>query len=275
MQEAADGVVTLIVFGAIALFAWLGVAGYLRNRKANVVTVYDYEAGLKFVQGKLVETLPPGRYIKGGFLSAADDTIIERVDMREQTFAVAGQEILTQDNLPVRVTVVVRWRIGDAALQKRTAASPATRLYETVQVFLRKRVGVTTLDALLADREQVTAGAVGELEAEAAKAGLVLIAIDMRDLTLVGGAKQAYADLWRAQKEGLSALERARGELAALRTLANAARMLKGNPELMNLRLLQALNGQPGKAAPTVVLGGGGGLLPVSRDPAPDGGDAE
>ena len=48
--------------------------------------------------------------------------------------------------------------------------------------------------------------------------------------------------------------------------LANAARMLKGNPELMNLRLLQVIAGGPGKQAATVVLGGGSGLLPVSNN---------
>lgn len=270
MSEAADGLITLILLGVVAIITWIGVTNARRNNKANIVTVYEYEVGLKFVEGKLVETLPPGKYVKGSFLKSGDDTIIERVEMREQTFAVAGQEILTQDNLPVRVTVVVRWKVGDAALQKRMLPNPATRLYESAQVFLRRRVGTLTLDALLADRDAITAGAVEEMTASAAEVGLVLIGVEMRDLTLVGAAKQAYSDLWRAQKEGLAALERARGEQAALRSLANAARMLKGNPELMNLRLLQALQGQPGKPAPTVVLGGAGGLLPVSKDPAPD-----
>jgi hypothetical protein len=62
--------------------------------------------------------------------------------------------------------------------------------------------------------------------------------------------------------------KRARGEQAALRSLANSARLLKGNPELMNLRLLHALAGQPGKEAPTVVLGGASGIVPVSKGAA-------
>ena len=66
-------------------------------------------------------------------------------------------------------------------------------------------------------------------------------------------------------------VERARAEQASLRSLANSARMLKGNPELMNLRLLQALNGGPGKPAPTVVLGGAQGLMPVSSATEEDG----
>lgn len=267
MSETADGFLFGFIFLGLIVAAWIGVGAWARGRKAGIVTVYDYETGLKFVAGKLVAALTPGRYNTWNF---ANDTIIERVDLREQTFAVAGQEVLTQDNMPVRVTVVMRWKIVDAIAQKRALSNPATRLYEAAQVFLRKRIASLTLDALLADREKITENAVAELAGEAAAIGLSVTGLDMRDLTLVGAAKQAYADLWRAQKEGLAALERARGEQAALRSLANAARMLKGNPELMNLRLLQALQGQPGKAPPTVVLGGAGGLLPVSKDPAPD-----
>ena len=68
-----------------------------------------------------------------------------------------------------------------------------------------------------------------------------------------------------------AALERARGEHAALRALANAARMLKGNPELMNLRLLQVAERGGGKA-PTLVLGAPTGLQAVSpyAEPEPD-----
>lgn len=72
----------------------------------------------------------------------------------------------------------------------------------------------------------------------------------------------------RARREGEAALECARGEQAALRSLANAARLLKGNPELHALRVLQALAASPGKVPPTLVLGAGA-LLPTGSA-APD-----
>jgi regulator of protease activity HflC (stomatin/prohibitin superfamily) len=144
------------------------------------------------------------------------------------------------------------------------ASSPSGQLYESVQVGLRVRVGAHKLDDLMANRALIDAGLADELAPALAPLGLTIEKLAVRDINLVGASKQAFADLWKAQKEGLAALERARGEQAALRALANAARMLKGNPELMNLRLLQALAGGPGKQAATVVLGGGAGLLPVS-----------
>jgi hypothetical protein len=76
-----------------------------------------------------------------------------------------------------------------------------------------------------------------------------------------GDLKKAFAQVVIARKQGLAALERARGETAALRNLANAARMLEGNPELMQLRLLQEIGESTGN---TIVLG-----LPASTTPLP------
>ena len=76
-----------------------------------------------------------------------------------------------------------------------------------------------------------------------------------------GELKRTFAQVVTARKEGLAALERARGETAALRNLANAARTMEGNPALMQLRVLQEIGKSPGN---TVVLG-----LPAAMSPLP------
>lgn len=265
MEEIIPSFFVLVGVAVLAFIAWATIGGAWAKREKGVVTVYDYETGLHFERGKLTGALPPGRYP-----TWPAPVVIERVDLREQSFAVTGQEILTQDNLPVRVSATVRWKITDAVMWKRAAANLSSRLYESAQVVLRRRIAGRTLDALLADRAALETGLAAEIAGDVAGYGVEIISADVRDLNLVGVAKQAYADLWRAQKEGLAALERARGEQASLRALANAARMLKGNPELMNLRVLAALQGQPGKTAPSVILGGAPGLVAVSKDAAVD-----
>jgi hypothetical protein len=74
--------------------------------------------------------------------------------------------------------------------------------------------------------------------------------------------KRAFADVLKAKQEGQAALERARGESAALRNLANAARVLEGNPALMNLRLMQSLTAAQ-HAGNTLVVGVPGGFVPL------------
>ena len=76
--------------------------------------------------------------------------------------------------------------------------------------------------------------------------------------------KRAFADVLKAKQEGQVALERARGESAALRNLANAARVLEGNPALMNLRLMQSL-ATAQNAGSTLVLGIPGGFVPLKN----------
>jgi regulator of protease activity HflC (stomatin/prohibitin superfamily) len=69
--------------------------------------------------------------------------------------------------------------------------------------------------------------------------GVKLLSVEIRDLMLPGDLKRIFAQEVQARKEGLAALERARGERAALRSLANAARLVQDNPALLQLRLLQ------------------------------------
>jgi len=86
--------------------------------------------------------------------------------------------------------------------------------------------------------------------------------VEAKDLMFSGDIKKAFAQAVTARKEGQAALERARGETAALRNLANAARVLDANPALMQLRVLQQIGGTTGN---TVVLGlsGSGTPLPL------------
>jgi regulator of protease activity HflC (stomatin/prohibitin superfamily) len=238
---------------------------FFSTREAKRVTLLEHETGIKYVDGKFAEVLSAGRHA-----TWPGQITIVRLDTRDQTISVPGQEVLTADKVTVRASLVMTYRVADARTYQSKSTNPYAHLYQAAQVALRERVALRSLDDLLADRGGVTDGVAAALDTEAKTLGLGVSVVRLLDLTLVGAAKQAYADLWKAQKEGLAALERARGEQAALRALANAARMLKGNPELMNLRLLQALAGAPGKAPPTIVLGGGGGLLPVQSSPDGD-----
>ncbi|MGE0828265.1 MAG: slipin family protein [Hyphomonadaceae bacterium] len=258
-----EQLIVILAAAALALAAlWIVralVAGLWTKYDRGRVTIFDYEIGVRYREGVQTDLLGPGRYT-----TWPEPVHITRVDMRVLVLAVPGQEMLTADKLPLRASVLVSYRVVDARAFARNSASPSNNLYQNVQTALRARIAARTLDDALADRDAITTGLAQELEKEAALLGLSVSAVKLLDLTLVGQSKQAYADLWKAQKEGLAALERARGEQASLRALANAARMLKGNPELMNLRLLQALSAAPGKAAPTIVLGAGAGILPVA-----------
>jgi regulator of protease activity HflC (stomatin/prohibitin superfamily) len=256
----------VLAIAGVAL-GWVVVQGLMiaaARRRNGLVTVYEHETGLKIVRGVVTEELGPGRYAT--WPHAVE---IERHDLRERSLTVQSQEVLTADKLPVRLSLLVGWKVQNAKSFRATHESPHSRLYEAAQVALRERAAQKPLDDIAADRGALQDGLAEVVKAKLANLSIEIVSVQIKDITLVGASKQAYADLWKAQMEGLAALERARGEQASLRALANAARMLKGNPELMNLRVLQALQAKPGQAPPSVILGNAPGLMPVSTTPAP------
>jgi regulator of protease activity HflC (stomatin/prohibitin superfamily) len=162
---------------------------------------------------------------------------------------VGSQEILTSDSVQLRLTAIVGFRVADPPRAVHDVESYEQELHVAVQLALRMVVGEATAEALLEQRLDHSKR-LKELVSERAIAlGLELFEIDLRDVMLPGDVKTAFAEVLRARAEGRAALERARGESAALRNLANAARLIEANPALMNLRLLQTMaqgSGVPG-----------------------------
>jgi hypothetical protein len=88
--------------------------------------------------------------------------------------------------------------------------------------------------------------------------GIELLSVEARDLMVSGEIKRAFAGVVTARKEGEAALERARGETASLRNLANAGRMVEDNPGLLQLRMLQQLGASPGSSVVLTMRDGAG-----------------
>ena len=133
-------------------------------------------------------------------------------------------------------------------------------LYLAIQIALREIVGTLPVSGLVTGRSEI-----GSRLLEAVRGledlGLALDALELKDVVLPGDLKRAQAEVLIARAEGLAALERARGETAALRSLANAARLVADTPALLQLRLLQQLAATSGH---TVVIGGSAGFQSVA-----------
>lgn len=248
---------TIVIVAATVLAVVASVRLQGRNR---YVTVWEWEHGLLFRNGRFERELPPGRYQSGLFGRA-----VVAVSMRPRQLVVPAQDLLTADGFPVKLGGVLDWRVADArrhyaatAGLTGSAASGQDALYIAVQLALRAAGGTRTLDALLAARADAGALEAEMLPAVAAAAdavGAIAERLSLRDLILPAEVRRMVTEVERARREGLAALERARGEQAALRSLANAARLMRDNPALQSLRTLQALTPVPGRAAPTLVLG--------------------
>ncbi len=212
----------------------------------TVVTVNEHERGVKYVQGKLAGVVQPGRYAWWG-----ESQIIEKLDVRPRFETIPGQEVLTSDAVGVRTSLALQYQVADAVMAMSQSQSYNVAAYQLVQTALRESVGVTDIDALLSNRGALDQQLKERVTPQFEALGLKLLNASVKDIMLSGDLKQTFAQVVKARQEGLAALERARGETAALRSLANAARLLESNPTLMQLRILQTLGETKGN---TIVL---------------------
>jgi regulator of protease activity HflC (stomatin/prohibitin superfamily) len=226
-----------------------------RHRVLAVLVVNEGQVGVLFRNGRLVETLQPGLHIRTGWRLR-----MEVLDTRAHEIAVPAQELLAADNVTIKLTLVAEQRVIDPAQAIRVAQSWQQYVYSGLQLGLREAVAKRTFDEVLRERPAIGTEVRMQAASAAATVGVELSSVAVRDVMLSGELRRAFAEAVRLREEGKAALEKARAEAAALRNLANAARMLKNNPDLLNVRVLQSIETVGTHAGNTLVLGAPFGL---------------
>jgi len=206
-------------------------------------TVHEYERAVRYERGKLAGLVEPGQY---RFRAATNDIYV--YDRREQTITIPGQEVLSSDSLGFKLSLQANYGITDPIKAQTVVYSYYASLYADIHAATRSVVETMTGDEIMANRAAIGTKVEVIVREAAARYGVEIMALTVRDCMLPGNLKQIYAKVAEAKQEGLAALERARGESAALRNLANAARAMDNNPNLSYLRLLQTIEKNGGSS---------------------------
>jgi len=258
-----------IFFIAVAIFIVAIPVTAMVSRFRRAFLVPEGYAGLLYRKGKFVQALGVGRHIRWGRHLSWN-----ALDMRKTSLLVAGQEVLTADNVGLKLSLLVTYQVSDAAKSMHETQNWQGDLYNAAQLALRAVVSGIAVEALLGQRLDLGAQLLARVQPEAAKIGINVHAVEVKDVMFAAELKRAFAEVLKAKQEGQAALERARGESASLRNLANAARVLEGNPALMNLRLMQSLTAAQ-NAGNTLVLGMPGGFVPLKAGKAAAAGEVK
>jgi regulator of protease activity HflC (stomatin/prohibitin superfamily) len=198
------------------------------------ITVREYERAVRFVDGRVRDVLGPGRH-----RYRRRRTVFQRLDVRSQLVTVPGQEVLTSDSIAVRISAVLRTAVTDPVVHLTASKDAYAEVYAATQQALRAAVAGMALDALLSSRTALGPDLLAEVQAVAARVGMTVDEVAIRDVMLPGELRRAYAETVLAREQGRAELERARAEAATLRSLANTARLLEEHPALLRLRTLQ------------------------------------
>ena len=240
----------LVLAAAVLLLGVVFVAQFQRT------TVYDYQRGLRYRNGHFLDVLGAGTY-----WVYSPTTSIRIVDVRSSVLPLPGQELVTSDGVTIKVSLAVERRLVDPAVAINDVENYTLSTYTILQVALRETVGGMTIEDVLGRRGEIGGEVLQKSQEAARKIGVELESVDVKDLMLPAATKKLLNQVVDARQRGLAALERARGETAALRSLANAARMVEASPSLLQLRLLEQLDSTSGN---TVLLG-----MPTATTPVP------
>jgi regulator of protease activity HflC (stomatin/prohibitin superfamily) len=237
------------------------------------VIVHEYERGLLYRNGKFVELLPPGRYGRWLWERIGEHWQIDRVDIREVSQTVEGQEILTADKIGIRVTLIAQFKVVDPVAARHTVGDYQSQLYQDLQLTLREAITGRTLEELLNERDLLSSKLQADVAPRAAKYGVELTRVGVKDMILPGPVRAVFLQEVEAEHKGRATLAAARHELAAARARANTAKLLQENPHMFRLQELETLAQLASKSGNVLILAGLQALL--SREPAANASEAK
>lgn len=214
----------------------------------TVETVYPWESALLYVDGAFSRQLAVGR---NRIFNLGRKVEVFRVPNYSQTLLTNQIDAMSADKFGLRLAVQVQGRITNPRQVIEQQFQHVQQLHIAAFEAVAGLASELSLDALLEQRAGLGEQLLARLQGKVA--ALVIEQAAVTQVVLPPEVRRMLTEVERARREGEAALERARGEHAALRSLANAARLLKDNPDLMRLRTLQALS-PTGKGA-TLVLG--------------------
>ena len=203
----------------------------------NAVRVLrEYERGVIFRLGRLIGAKGPGLIL---LIPIIDK--MQRVDLRTVTFDVPPQDVITRDNISVKVNAVVYFRVIDANQAIVNVANYMMATSQIAQTTLRSILGQFELDDLLANREQINKQLQQIIDDQTEPWGIKVSVVEVKNVDLPVEMQRAIARQAEAERERRAKIIHAEGELQASQKLAEAAEVIGRNPATLQLRYLQTL----------------------------------
>jgi regulator of protease activity HflC (stomatin/prohibitin superfamily) len=210
----------------------------------------EYERGIVFRLGRLMqEPRGPGLFV----LIPVIDRMV-KVDLRTVTLTIPPQEVITKDNVPVRVNAVAYFRIVEpkAAIVQIENFMVATS--QIAQTTLRSVLGQHSLDELLSEREKINSILQGIIDEATAPWGIKVSIVEVKDVEIPASMQRAMARQAEAERERRAKVINAEGEYQASERLKDAANVIEDHPVALQLRYLQTLLELGSSQATTIVF---------------------
>ncbi len=196
----------------------------------------EYQRGVVFRLGRLVAAKGPGLVVIVPFV----DRLI-RADLRVVTLDVPVQEVITKDNVPIKVNAVVYFRVMDPNRSVVEVENYIMATSQLSQTTLRSVIGRAELDEVLSEREKINLELQKIIDEKTDPWGIKVSAVEVKELELPEGMKRAMARQAEAERERRAKIISAEGEAQAAERLSQAAEIMSISPVTLQLRYLQTM----------------------------------
>jgi len=197
----------------------------------------EYERMIVFRLGRLQpEPRGPGLFLR---IPIVDQ--LTKVDLRTITLQIPPQEVITKDNVPVRVNAVAYFRIVDPRAAIVQVENYMVATSQIAQTTLRSVLGQHSLDELLSEREKINTILQGIIDEQTAPWGIKVSVVEVKDVEIPQGMQRAMARQAEAERERRAKVINAEGEFQASERLKDAALVIEAHPIALQLRYLQTL----------------------------------
>jgi regulator of protease activity HflC (stomatin/prohibitin superfamily) len=217
---------------------------------ASVRITREYERGVIFRLGRL-NSPPRGPGIF--FLIPIVDKMV-RVDLRTVTLNIPPQEVITKDNVPVRVNAVAYFRIIDPERAIVQVENYMVATSQIAQTTLRSVLGQHVLDELLSERDKINAILQEIIDEATSPWGIKVSIVEVKDVEIPTGMQRAMARQAEAERERRAKVIAAEGEFQASERLKDAANVMAENPIALQLRFLQTMLEISSERSTTMIL---------------------
>ena len=219
----------LIVIGIVAVFIVFLLASAIRILR-------EYERGVIFRLGRLIAQKGPGLIL---LIPIIDQMV--RIDLRTITLNVPPQEVITKDNVTVRVNAVAYFRVVDPNKAITEVENFLLATSQIAQTTLRSVLGKAELDALLSERERLNLELQRIIDEQTEPWGIKVSTVEVKDVELPADMQRAMSRQAEAERERRAKIIAADGEFQASEKLSQAANIMSANPATLQLRYLQTL----------------------------------
>lgn len=202
----------------------------------SVKIIKEYERGVAFRFGHIRPLMEPGLH----FIVPGVDKL-ERIDLRVVTLTIPPQEIITKDNVSVRVNAVVMFEVTDSCKAVLEVENYAMATSQIAQTTLRSLLGRANLDDLLAHREELNEDLANIINSQTERWGVLTRIVEIKDVEIPEMMQRALAREAEAERERRAKVISAHGELQSSKELREAAEELSKAPAALQLRYLQTV----------------------------------